>query len=448
MPNDMTKGKPLKLILMFTIPILIGNIFQQFYNLVDSIIVGRFVGVNALAAVGSTGSLTFLVIGWIMGMTGGFAILIAQRFGAGEIRQLRHYVAMSLYLCGAMTVIMTVGLLWANRFILVKMNTPAEIMEDTYRYIRIIYAGLITTIAYNMLSAVLRALGDSKTPLYFLMISSVLNIILDLLFVGLFKMGVEGAGYATIISQAAASVLCFIYMVKKYPILRLEPSDLPFSWKSVWKLMSMGIPMALQFSITALGTMIVQVALNALGPVYIAAFTACGKIQNIVTQPLPSLGASMATFVGQNTGAGRLDRVKEGVKADFILSIGSSILCMILVLVFGNVLVRCFVADASGQVLEASRQFFMIQAGFYPALGLIFLYRNTLQGLGSGFVPMMGGVFELVARAVIISLFAGPFGFTGICWANPFAWISALIPLIPVYYYKMHKVMKPAALPK
>jgi len=381
-----------------------------------------------------------LVIGWVMGMTGGFAIVIAQRFGANDIKGVKHYVAMSGYLSAIMAAIMTVGLVLANRWILTVMNTPKEIFQDTYHFIGIIYLGLTATIAYNMLASILRALGDSRTPLYFLALSSVVNIILDFLFIKGFSMGVEGAGIATVISQALASSLCFIYMLRKYPILRLKKEDAYFSGASVKKLVGMGAPMGLQFSITAIGTMIVQVALNGLGPVYIAAFTACGKIQNIITQPFPSLGASMATFVGQNTGAGRMDRVKEGVRADIILTIICSVFSMVSVLVFGEVLVKLFVTENVDLVVKQANVYFFAVAGFYPALGLIFIYRNALQGLGYGLLPMLGGIFELFARGLVILILAKPFGYLGICMANPVAWVAALIPIIPAYYYRMHKL--------
>lgn len=442
MPNDLTTEKPMKLIIGFTIPILIGNIVQQFYYVIDSIIVGQYLGVNALAAVGSTGSLTFLVIGWIMGMTGGFAIIIAQHFGAKDIKDVKHYVAMSYYLCAFMAVVMTVGLLCANSWILKEMNTPKEIFGDTYRFIQVIYFGLTATIAYNIFASILRALGDSKTPLYFLVLSSILNIILDFIFIPGLSMGVEGAGYATVISQAFASILCLIYMIKKYPILRLKKEDIYFRGASARKLISMGAPMGLQFSITAIGTMMVQVALNGLGPIYIAAYTACAKIQNIITQPFPSLGASLATFVGQNTGAGRLDRVKEGVKANIIITLICSVFSMVLVLVFGDILVKLFVTDNSGVVVDKAKMFFFIVAGFYPPLGLIFVYRNALQGLGYGLLPMLGGIFELVARVLVILVLTKPFGYLGICFANPVAWVSALIPLIPAYYYRMNRLSR------
>ena len=440
MPNDLTTGKPMKLIIGFTIPILLGNIVQQFYYVIDSIIVGQYLGVNALAAVGATGSLTFLVIGWIMGVTGGFTILIAQRYGAGDEKGMRHYVAMSCYLCIFMAVIMTVGLVLANGWILRIMNTPEEIYEDTYRFIEVIYYGLAATIAYNLLASVLRALGDSKTPLYFLVLSSLLNIVLDILFIAVFSMGVEGAGYATVISQAFAAVLSLFYMIKKYPVLRIKKEDARYSGASIKKLIGMGAPMGLQFSITAIGAMTVQVALNGLGPVYIAAYTTCGKIQNIITQAFPSLGASMATYTGQNTGAGRIDRVKEGVKAGIIITLGCSVVSMIAVLAFGDSLVRLFITEDSSMAVEQSKIYFYAVAGFYPALGLIFVYRNALQGLGYGLLPLLGGIFELLARVLVVIVLSGPFGYIGICFANPVAWIFALIPLIPAYYYRMKRL--------
>jgi putative MATE family efflux protein len=444
MQNDLITGKPMRLMIGFTLPILIGNIIQQFYYVIDAIIVGRLLGMNELAAVGSTGSLTFLVIGWIIGITGGFAIVIAQRFGANDREGVKHYTAMSGYLCFLMALIMTVGLLCANKWILTIMNTPEEIYEDTYRFIRVIYIGLAANIAYNMLASTLRALGDSRTPLYFLALSSIINIILDLLFIGVFSMGVAGAGYATVISQAIASILCFIYMIKKYPLLRLKRAEVYFSRTSAIKLIKMGVPMGLQFSITAIGTMIVQAALNGLGPVYIASYAACGRIQNIITQPFPSLGASLATFVGQNTGAGRLDRVKEGVRANLILTMICCVFSMVVILVFGDVLVRLFVTENIAEVVEKSRIFFYSVVIVYPALGLIFVYRNALQGLGYGLLPMMGGIFELIARVLVILTLAVPLGYLGVCIANPVAWLLALVPLIPAYYYRIHRLQQTA----
>ena len=265
MIQDMTKGNPFRLILLFTIPVFVGNLFQTFYNLVDSVIVGQFLGVNALAAVGGTGSLMFLVLGWVNGMTSGFSILIAQSFGAGDDKRLRHCVVMSVYLCAAMAVVMTGGLLVANESILQVMNTPQEILGDSASYVGVIYAGLAATFAYNMLAGISRALGDSRTPLYFLVLSSALNILLDLLLVAVLPLGVAGAGYATVIAQTVSAVLCFCYIRKRYEVLRITREDRAFSARSAGQLLGIGIPMALQFSITGLGTMVVQASLNLLG---------------------------------------------------------------------------------------------------------------------------------------------------------------------------------------
>ncbi len=445
MKNELTTGTPMKILLKFSLPILIGNIVQQFYYLMDSIIVGRFLGVEALAAIGSTGSVTFLFMGWIMGMTGGFSILIAQRFGAGDTKGLKHFVAMSFYLCTFMAVFLTVVLLFANQWILTVMNTPTEIFLDSYRFMRVVYMGIPAAIAYNMFNSILWALGDSKTPLYFLLISSILNILLDLLFVAVLPFGVAGAGYATVVSQVTASVLCLFYMLRKYPVLRLGREAAVFSSATIKQLVRIGGPMGLQFSITAIGVMIVQMALNGLGPIYIAAFSASGKIQNIIVQAFPSLGVCLAAYVGQNTGAGRDDRVREGVRAAVIITIICSVFAMLFVLIFGAGFAELFVKDNSGMVYENAKIFFYVVAGFYPILGLLYLYRNALQGLGDGFVPLLGGVCELIARIVVIGFFLKPYGYLGICWANPVAWVMAVIPLIVVYYYRMKKQKNNAA---
>lgn len=258
MTNDMTVGSPAKLIIQFMIPMCLGNVFQQFYNIADSIIAGQFLGVNALAAIGSTGSLMFFVTGWLQGITSGFAILVSQWFGAKDMKRMRHYVAMSVYLTFAFALVMTIGFEFANEPILRLMNSPENLMKDIKGYMAVIYGGLIVTAAYNALAAILRALGDSKSPLYFLIISAIINVILDIVFIVNFGMGVEGCGYATVIAQAISALLCLVYIAKKFPILRLREEDFRISWQSMGRLLALGIPMGLQFSITAIGTIIVQ----------------------------------------------------------------------------------------------------------------------------------------------------------------------------------------------
>ena len=332
----MTSGSPIKLIIRFMIPMCLGNIFQQFYNIADSIIAGQFLGVDALAAIGSTGSLIFLVTGWLNGLTSGFSIWVAQWFGAGKLDRMRHYIAMSVYICVGFVVVMTGGLLIANEPILRLMNSPEHLMGDISSYMAIIYAGLAVTCAYNALAGVLRALGDSKSPLYFLIISAVINVVLDIVFIVVFHMGVEGCGYATVIAQGISALLCFLYILKKFDVLKLKKEDFHFSMSTINKLLGLGIPMALQFSITAIGTIIVQGAINVYGAVSMAGFSAAGKIQNIICTVFVSFGATIATYVGQNRGAGKMDRVRKGVYLTQAMILVTSLIMMVLVHFFGE----------------------------------------------------------------------------------------------------------------
>lgn len=435
----MTTGSPAKLIIRFMIPMFLGNLFQQFYNVVDSIVAGQFLGVQALAAIGSTGSLMFFVIGWLNGLTSGFAIMVAQCFGAKKEDRMRHYVAMSVYLSVAFALVMTIGLTLANEPILRLMNYSEEIMPEVKAYMGIIYAGLLVTVAYDALSAFLRALGDSRSPLYFLMISAGINVFLDIVFIVVMGMGVEGCAYATVIAQAISAFCCFIYIVKKYPILHLKKEDFRYSWNSVKKLLGLGIPMALQFSITAIGTIIVQGAVNVYGETYMAGFSAAGKLQNILGTVFVAFGATVATYVGQNRGAGRIDRVREGVRCTQYMILAWSVIVMILMFFFGKYMTCIFVNSSETDVLAVSVEYFHTVFWCYPFLGSIFLYRNTLQGMGYGLVPMMGGIFELAARTIIVLLVAGHTSFRGVCLADPAAWIAALIPLVPYYIYIMRK---------
>lgn len=437
--HDMTVGKPSKLIIQFMIPMFLGNVFQQFYNVADSIVAGQFLGVQALAAIGSTGSLMFFVTGWMNGMSSGFAILVSQWFGAKKYDRMRHYVAMSVYLSIILSVLMTVGFLAANVPILRMMNYSPDIMPDVTAYMGIIYAGLIVTAAYNALAAFLRALGDSRSPLYFLIISAAINVVLDIVFIVYGGMGVDGCAYATVIAQAISALLCFIYIVKRYPILHLKREDFRISFRSWGRLLALGIPMALQFSITAIGTIIVQGAVNVYGEIYMAGFSAAGKLQNIIATVFSAFGATIATYVGQNRGAGKMDRVRQGVRTTQMMIIVYSVFAMAVVLLLGRYMMWIFVSPSETEVIDVAVLYFRTVFWCYPFLGSIFLYRNTLQGLGYGLVPMLGGVFELAARAAIVLLVAGHTSFVGVCLSDPAAWLSALIPLVPYYIYIMKK---------
>lgn len=434
MTNDMTTGNPVKLILLFSIPLLIGNIFQQFYNMVDTIIVGRFIGVEALAAVGTTSSMVFLVNGFVMGLTSGFAVLISQKYGAKDEVGVKEAVASSIILSIIATILVTFISVLSAKPLLTLMNTPSNILKDASTYIIILYAGNIAIIFYNMMAAILRALGDSKTPLYFLIVSSVLNIILDLVLIINFKMGVAGAAYATVISQGVSAILCVIYTYKRYKILRLKKDDFKVKKKYYRKHLKVGIPMALQFSITSIGIMTVQSAINIFGSTVIASYAASSKVLQLVMQPATTLGVTMATYCGQNIGAKRYDRIKEGVKKCVQISIITSMISAIILIFLGKYFVMMFVSNPDAEILSYAQQVLNISAIFFIPLGLIFVYRNALQGIGDSFIPMMAGVYELVARDIVAFTLPKVLEFMGICLADPVAWFAAVIPLAYTYY--------------
>ncbi len=440
MISDMTKGNPLKIFILFTIPLLIGNLFQQLYSMVDTIIVGRFVGVDALAAVGATGSLFFLVNGMIQGLTSGFGVLVAQKFGAKDEIGLKKAVASNITLTVVSTIIITIIALLLKNPLLKMMNTPENIFNDANIYITIIFAGIITSALYNMSAGILRALGDSKTPLYFLIISSIANVILDLVFVVNFKMGVSGAAYATVMSQGLSSVLCLIYSYKKFKVLRLKKENFKIE-KDYYKThLRVGIPMGLQFSITAIGIIIVQSAINVFGSVVIASYVAASKVLQLVMQPAISFGVAIANYAGQNLGAGRMDRIKSGMQIMNLVSIVTSLIAGAILIFFGKYFVTLFIENPTPEIFAYAQEVFNYSAAFFIPLGFIFVYRNVLQGMGNSFVPMMVGVYELIARAIVAFTLPKFIGFTAICLSDPIAWIVAAVPLMYTYYKKMRNI--------
>ena len=441
MTKDMTSGNPVKLIMIFSIPLLIGNIFQQFYSMVDTIIVGRYLGVDALAAVGNTGSMSFLINGFITGLTSGFSIMVAQKFGAKDEQGLKKAVSSSIILCAIAVIVITVLSISSSRFMLNLMNTPANIIDDSMTYINIIYSGTIAVLSYNMISSILRALGDSRTPLYFLIVSSILNIALDLLFIVKFSMGVSGAAYATIISQGVSAVLCLIYSLLRYKILRLNRDDFKINNSMYVNHLRIGIPMAMQFSITAVGIMIVQGALNVFGSVVIASYTAASKVLQIVMQPAITLGVTMATFCGQNLGAKQYKRIRDGVKKCTEISLITSLIAGAVLIFGGKYFVSLFIENPTEEILRYAQQVFNYSAYFFIPLGLIFVYRNALQGIGESFIPMMAGVYELGARSLVAFTLPKFIGFTGICLSDPLAWIAAAVPLGYVYFKRINELI-------
>lgn len=433
MVQDMTKGTPWKLILSFSIPLLIGNIFQQLYSMVDTIIVGRFVSVEALAAVGSTGSMSFLILGFVMGITSGFSVITAQRFGANDEAGVRRSVAMSMELCIIATVLLTIIAVLGAKPMLHLMNTPANIFEDASIYITIIYAGLFASVYYNMVSSISRALGDSKTPLYFLLVSSILNVILDLLFIISFQMGASGAAIATVISQFVSAVLCTIYMAKRYTILKLKKEDFRFDWLFACSHLNIGLPMAFQFSVTAVGIMVLQSALNAFGSTAIAAYTAASKVEMLVTQPFATLGVTMATYCGQNKGANDFQRIHKGMTSCVVMCMVACVIASLINIMGGHAFTQLFMSEADPDVFQYSQQYLTTIAVFYPALGLLYIYRNGLQGMGESLVPMLGGVVEFIARLVVCLWLPSMLGYTAICMASPAVWVATTVLLLWKY---------------
>jgi len=440
MVRDMTEGNPLKLILSFAFPLAVGNIFQQFYNMADTIIVGKFVGVDALAAVGSTGSLNFLILGFVLGVCGGFSIPVSQCFGAGDMKGMRRCVANAIYLGVGITAIFTLITMFFTRQFLVWMQTPADIFEGAYSYISVIFGGMFTMMTYNLLSGFLRALGDSRTPLLFLMISSITNVVLDLVFILLFDAGIAGAAWATVLSQGLSGVLCILFIVKRFPQLHLDKDDQQVDPAVMKRLLQNGIPMALQFSITAVGGVILQTAVNTLGSTVVAAITAGSKVQNLMTGPMDSLGSTSATYCGQNLGAKRIDRLHSGIRKLVLVITIYTCFATAVSMLFGSKIALLFIDGGETQVLEYVRTYLFINSAFFIALSMIFIFRNALQGMGFGFSAMLAGIFELVARTSVAFLLVKPFGFIGACMSNPAAWIAADLLLIPMYFFVMRKL--------
>lgn len=442
MEKDMTVGKPWKIVLNFTIPIVIGNIFQQFYSMVDTIIVGKFVGTKALAAVGSTGTIGFLILGFLMGLTAGFTVLTSQRFGAGDMAGMRKTVGSAVVLSMGVSVLMTAISMLGMKPLLKLMNTPEDIFHDAYVYIMIICAGIFTQVSYNLLAGILRALGNSKTPLYFLLVSAGLNIILDLVLIIVFHMGAAGAAYATVISQGVSAILCLLYIIKKVPILRLDRWDFQLDSHLVRQQLAIGFPMALQYSITAIGAMMVQTSLNVLGSLHVAAFTAANKIEQIVTQVYPALGTTMATYCAQNMGAGKVKRISKGFRASSIMGIVYSLIFGVIVFFFGSGMTGLFVSENLNEIVGLVDIYMKCVAVFFIPLAYVNIYRNGIQGMGYGFLPMTAGIAELLGRGMVAIIASHYKSYMGICLASPVAWIFATALLLGMYFWIMNSYKK------
>lgn len=440
MVRDMTTGNSAKQILKFSLPLLIGTVFQQFYNMVDSIIVGKFLGTQPFAAVGMTGSITFFVLGLVFGACSGFAIPVAQDFGAHDEAGVRRCVANIIHIGVIFGLVMTLATTLLTRQILVWMDTPEELMQDAYDYLFWIFLGIGSLMLYNLLAGILRSLGDSTTPLIFLILSSLLNIGLDVLLVWTLNVGVKGAAIATVIAQLISGLGCLVFMIRKFPMLRLTRKDLRPDLPTIRRLSGIGFPMGLQFSITAIGSIILQKSVNALGTTIIASVSAAAKVQNLVVSPMDAFGVSMATFAGQNYGAGKIGRVRRGVRQVFWMLTAYSLLALGIVYFSGSTIALLFVDASETEILACTQHFLIMNGLFYIPLGVIYVLRNTLQGVGFSKIAMLSGLFELVARSVM-GLFVVPkFGFNAVCLAHPTAWIMADLILIVLYLILMKRL--------
>ena len=438
--RDMTTGSPLRQILTFCIPLLIGNLFQQFYNLADSIIVGKMLGTNAFAAVGSTGSLNFLILGFALGVCSGFTIPISQSFGAGDMNAVRRRCGQAIWLCLATTVLITALTYFSTGPILRLTNTPENLYDDAYTYIFIIFMGTGALVLYNMAASVLRALGDSRTPLYFLIVATVLNIGLDILFMGPFQMGVAGAAVATVAAQLFSGLACLLYIHCKMPQLHLTRPDLRPYWREMGLLAGVGVPMGLQFSITAIGSVTLQSAINSLGDLAVAGVSTGSKVHNVVAAPFETMGLAMATYCGQNLGAGRIDRIRKGMRQIMWVGLGYCVVALAAAHFFGPAMALLFIDAAETEVLALSQRFLMIVVAAYPTLLVILVFRNALQGMGFSNSAMLAGLAELVGRVAAAFTLVDLWGYSGTVLAHVLAWILADVVLIPLYLVKTRRL--------
>ena len=425
MIQDMTVGNPTKLIVKFAIPLLIGNLFQQLYNLSDIIIVGHLLGINALAAVGATAPVFFVFLLIAFGFTGGLTVITAQRFGAKDYQGMRSSVTHSLMAAVALSLFIALMLMVFLHPLLKLMNVPQEIMEDAYTFMFILSGGMIMIVFFNLLSGFIRAVGDSKTPLYFLMFSSILNIALNLVLIYYFKMGVEGSATGTVIAVSISVICCLWFISKKIPILHLSKADWKFNPKFMKEHLDVAVPMAIQFAVLSLGMLILQSVCNSFGPEIIAALTAAIRVEQVATQPLMALGLAMATYSAQNWGAGKLHRIREGVRYSAIMALSFSIALALSVRFVGEEMIGLFIESGNDNVVRIACEYLDISTLFYFFLGMIFVFRNTLQGIGRAGIPLAAGFAELFMRSFAAIWLAQVIGYKGLFYAGPIAWLGA-----------------------
>lgn len=434
MNMDMTKGNPTKLILLFALPLFASNLFQQFYNLADTAIVGHILGDQALSAVGAVSSIYALMTSICFGMTNGFSILISKYFGAKDEKRQKQAMAGTVLLSMVVAVVMTIVCCLLLKPFMAALHTPEEIFQDAYTYIVIIVGAMVVMVFYNMLASILRAVGNSRTPLLFLVISSFLNIVLDFLFIGVCSFGIAGAAWATVLSQLVSGILCLFYMVKKCPELSLCKADFSLTVNMTSELLSSGFAMSLMYAVVNVGTVILQSGINQLGTSTIAAHVAARKISEIYMMPCSTLSATMTTFASQNYGAGKMHRVLEGVKKSHILGFGWSTIAITITYLFANPIIAALTGSGNVEIIATGANYLKINLPFYYVLIVLCIMRSTLQGIGRKFWPVVASTLEMLGKLIVVVLFIEPLGYTAVCFCEPVTWIICCVPVCIAFF--------------
>ena len=440
--NDMTVGSPMRAIFRFAVPLILGYILQQMYLIIDTVIVGRWIGVNALAAIGASTSIMFLIMGFCNGSCAGFAIPVAQAFGAKDFRKMRTYVSNSYRIAITFAVVITLLSCLFCKKILHLVNTPLEVFDDAYIFLMLQFAAIPFTIGYNLLAGQIRALGNSKQPFYFLITASVVNILLDVLLILILGLDVEGAGIATLLSQAFSVCLCIRFIKKKMQILIPQGEERDFDNKKISILLNNGVPMGLQFSITGIGIIMLQSANNALGITCVAAFIAAMRIKYLFTCVFENIGVAMATYCGQNLGAKKMERISQGVRAAIKMMLIFFVFSFIVITPFADDMMTLFVDKGEAEVVTYAAEFMRIACYFYPCLGLLTIFRYSIQGLGYSNLSMMSGVMEMIARCGVSLWLVPAFAWTGVCYGDPVAWVMADMFLLPAFWWLFKHLKK------
>lgn len=436
--RDMLNGNAIKSIIIFSLPIMLSSLLQYNYSLVDNIIVGRYVSTDALAAVGNVGAINSFVIGAAFGLTSGFTIPVAHAFGAKDKRRVSHYSGSSVTVATVIGIFIVAAALLLSRPLLKLIKTPDEIIDLSQRYVNVLYLGIPFQMLSNNFTAISRAVGESKKPLYFFMISVGVNFVLDLLFVKQFGWGVEGAAWATLVSEIIAAVLTGVYVFRCNENIKITTADLKPDFKTMWEQIKLGIPVSLQFTITAIGSMCMQTAINGFGANVIAGFTAAGRVENLTNIPMSGLGVATQTFVGQNYGAKNYRRITDSVQNIFILDLFVSVAMSTTLYFIGPPIVRLFMTENNDAIMSAAKEYILATAQCYSMVAILFVLRNTLQGLGFTYSNMIAGAGEFFGRIAVAFVFTPLIGFKAVCYAAPAAWLLADIPLA-IIYLKKHK---------